>query len=359
MASRPVPSRRPVWLDVGRIPSLDGMRAIAILMVLLTHACQTRRFPVTSEAEPWVKEFLITFASFGVEVFFVLSGFLITVLMMREIDRTDKLDLGAFYRRRAYRILPAYVALLIVVAVLQLCDLTSLRAIDWLAALTYTINFLERPAWEIGHAWSLSIEEHFYLLWPMVVVLVPAKRRVPALLLCLANCFLLRWYVLLFHPEWTSMAELWTFTRLDSIATGCLLAVLAQETGWRNFLDRLSRYWPVALGLLTASLFFGHISTKLAVGCGYTLNAACLGLLLWTAVQKNPNWLNTNILGSIGLGSYSLYLWQQLFLNPYSKSWWTAFPENICLTMVVAWLSYRLIETPFLKLKDRAKRAGA
>ncbi len=171
------------------------------------------------------------------EVFFVISGFLITVLILRERERTGRLDIKAFYVRRILRIVPAYACLLLVVACLQAMGLARLAGSDWLAALTYTVNFLRHPAWEVGHAWSLSIEEHFYLAWPFVLAALPTLGP-PAALGCMVFCFVARWAVMLLAPAWTPMAELWTFIRIDSIAAGCLLAFLARDERWRHRLDR-------------------------------------------------------------------------------------------------------------------------
>src|SRR5262249_35170954 len=146
-----MPHPAPAWLRGGRIPSLDGMRALAILMVLFSHV----HFP----GDGWGPlNTLKGRAGFlGVQVFFVLSGFLITTLALREIDRTGRLSLRGFYLRRALRILPAYLTYLAVVAGLQFAGQAALSARSWLALGTYTVNFLPAPIpMEAAHVWSLS-----------------------------------------------------------------------------------------------------------------------------------------------------------------------------------------------------------
>ncbi|MDB5358187.1 MAG: acyltransferase 3 [Phycisphaerales bacterium] len=344
----------------GRIPSLDGLRAVAVLLVLFAHVHQTAGFPRSR-----LLDAIGNHAAIGVEIFFVISGFLITTLMLRELHRNDALDIRAFYKRRALRIVPAYLGLLLAVALMDFRGAIHLRRADWIAAITYTVNFLPHPNWNIGHAWSLSIEEHFYLLWPLVMAKggVAFARR--AALGVIAFCFAARWAVLLFAPRYSSMAELWTFTRLDAIVFGCLLAVMVQDASWRDRLHSVcSNGYVVALaGIgLAASLALSSVSSKFSVGIAYTANSALIVLLLWAAVGRPGSligrWLNHPAIAAVGIGSYSLYLWQQIFLNRTSHTFACRFPQNLLFACAAAWVSYRFIERPFLSLKSRVSRTS-
>src|SRR5262249_12255693 len=157
--------------------------------------------------------------------------------------------------------------------------------------------------------------EHFYFIWPPLMVLLGVRGRVGVLLGCLIWCFAVRWVILLLRPELTSMAELWTFTRLDAIGAGCLLAALACHRSWRTRLDRTIDWWPVVLLVLLGSLVLSKISGKWQVGAAYSLNSASIACLMWAAARKPPRWLNQRVVVAVGIGSYSIYLWQQLFLN--------------------------------------------
>ncbi|MGE5609878.1 MAG: acyltransferase family protein [Bacillota bacterium] len=345
----------PPYLLQGRIPSLDGLRGIAILLVLLAHVCQTHRFPITGP----LKQFFLL-GGVGVEIFFVLSGFLITTLMLREIDGRGRLSIRHFYRRRILRIVPAYACFLLAVAALVLIGQSELDSRQWAAALTYTVNFLRHPTWEIGHAWSLSIEEHFYLLWPLVMGFgrPDTARRIAMAVIAIG--FALRWAILTAIPQYTLMAELWTFTRLDGIAFGCFLALLAHDVLWRQRLDVLAAR-PALLGLagvaLLGSMWMSNISGKFAVGLAFTINAAAISMLTWAAIRYRHSLvgrlLNSRALSAIGVGSYSLYLWQQMFLNHNKSGFPYTFPQNLAFAGLAACMSYWLVERPFLRLKDR------
>jgi peptidoglycan/LPS O-acetylase OafA/YrhL len=173
-------------------------------------------------------------------------------------------------------------------------------------------------------------------------------------------CFAARWAILLLWPTLTPMAELWTFTRIDSIATGCLLAFLARDERWRCLLDRLCTHGVAvtATGLILAgSLAASGYSAKFSVGIAYSLNAACIALLAWAAIRRSDTTvgriLNHKSLIALGVASYSIYLWQQLFLNPGNDRWYCAFPLNLALALIASILSYRVIERPFLVWKGR------
>jgi peptidoglycan/LPS O-acetylase OafA/YrhL len=150
------------------IPSLDGMRAFSVLLVLVGHETSSvlGRLPIG----------LFRNGALGVNVFFVISGFLITHLMLGELDATGWLSLKNFYIRRAFRIFPAYYAYLAVVGVLSLAHFYP---VDWkslLGAATYTLDYFPMPLpWILAHSWSLCAEEHFYLLWPACIALVPRR----------------------------------------------------------------------------------------------------------------------------------------------------------------------------------------
>ncbi len=259
-----IPTASPTWLEGGRIPCLDGLRALAILLVIYAHG----HFPGDHLLPLRTLKGRCGFL--GVQIFFVLSGFLITTLMLREVRRTGRLHLGRFYLRRALRIVPAYAAYLVLLAILDAGGAVPLDNHQWLAAGTYTVNFLPALPYHMSHLWSLCVEEHFYLLWPLMIAVLPldwCRRAVPA---CLAAAFALRWALLLISPS--APIDLLTFTRIDDIAVGCGIAFLAHEPVWRCWMDRFvtSRRRLVLLVLVfaLAQVCFSRSARRLAVSAG-------------------------------------------------------------------------------------------
>src|SRR5688500_6337330 len=156
-----------------RIPSLDGLRAISIVLVLFGHLAGTRGFPVPTS----LGNFLST-AELGVHIFFVISGFLITQLLLDELARKQRIAVGRFYLRRTLRIFPPYYVFIGAMVLAQVAGWIALAPQDPLRALTYTTNYDEARSWYVGHTWSLSVEEQFYLLWPAVLLLARTRRAI-------------------------------------------------------------------------------------------------------------------------------------------------------------------------------------
>src|SRR4051812_33176028 len=145
-----------------RIPSLDGLRALSISLVLLAHFSYSAGFPIHHSPV------LDLYAHYGVRIFLVISGFLITSLLLREKERTGTIDLKQFYLRRAYRLLPAAYLYLVVITILFHESLTFKYLV---AAYMYLTSYALHSPWVLMHLWSLSVEEQFYLLWPAALAL--------------------------------------------------------------------------------------------------------------------------------------------------------------------------------------------
>jgi peptidoglycan/LPS O-acetylase OafA/YrhL len=323
-----------------RIPSLDGLRALSIVLVFSGHLYGTSNYPRNAFTHA-----LSEYAHFGVQVFFVISGFLITLLLLREHDRTGRIDLRSFYLRRTLRIFPAAFAYITAMAILHY-PLGYLRY-----AYTYTMCYAGqgRP-WVLGHLWSLSVEEQFYLFWPLAMAFAFSWRRKAgiAVLLGAPIARLLFWQM--------GMRDIDEYfpAVADNLAAGCLLACYRSELLLRApILTRTYVFLPlVALALATPLIALRVREYILLGGLIPILIAVCL-----FAATERADWaLNNRLTGLIGLLSYSLYLWQQPFLNRNSEHWWTAFPVNILLALRCAGASYLLVEKPFLRLKARMER---
>jgi peptidoglycan/LPS O-acetylase OafA/YrhL len=310
----------------------------------------------------------------GVQMFFVLSGFLITTLMLREIDRTGGVSLRQFYLRRVLRIVPAYLAYLTVLAAMQAWGTAHLGGRHWLALATYTVNFLPSSLPEsIAHVWSLSVEEHFYLLWPLVMAAATPAQCRKVVLACAAGALGLRWWMLITFPERNCPIDLWTVTRIDDIAAGCLLALLARDGAWRARLDgftasnrRLALILIVfgvsqlCLSRLVGARLFAPVALKLLIGLANNVNTAAIAVLLWAVLARPGSAvakiLNLPTVRYIGVISYSLYLWHPLFCGA-GPPLLCAFPQNLVCIFLTAMLSYTLVERPFLMLKERLSSA--
>lgn len=297
----------------------------------------------------------------------MISGFLITTLLIREQLITDTVNLRSFYIRRALRIMPAYFTLLAVLALFQWQGILDFSARAWMGAGTWTINFIDHPYWDFGHLWSLAVEEHFYLLWPFVFLYLPSKIAIRVIWLSLASVFVGRWIILFEFDQWTESARFWTFTRFDAIAAGCLIAYLGDERKWEKRLDDIGShplFWPGTLASLFATPTLMLISTKTRIGLAYSIDAVLLGFLVWASVRFPGNWfgklLNHPRLKQVGILSYSLYLWHRLFIRPAdlplgSPFWdlWTFFPANLLAVSLAAVACHSLVERPLLNLRNR------
>lgn len=340
-----------------KLPALDGLRALSILLVILGHAKNTIGAPA------FLRWRFFPSANLGVTIFFVISGYLITTLLLREKERSGTIDLRAFYARRSLRIFPVFLLFLGVVAVLQApLDLLIPKA-AWIGALTYTTNFVTGAggSWWLGHSWSLGVEEQFYLTWPLAA---RASRRVMVVVaVALVVLGPISRLLYLLAPQVTKWSLAPFFVHADSIMFGCLGAALPEAKAARlaGFLRR-----DAGLVLLAAAvLFLDRLATTNLVlvlfPLGQTVTAALVCWAIVALVRRTDGLLsktlNLPLVVAVGTLSYSLYVWQQLFLPDANRAvahpWWQAFPLNVLLVVLAAVVSYRFWERPFLRLKER------
>lgn len=308
--------------SAGRLPQLDGLRGIAILLVVFAHAWNgvgDRRVAILPTASGG--------GLFGVHLFFVLSGFLITSLLLREFELNGRILLGAFYLRRARRLLPALLLILTFYGVFYVRDAGGVGdivvAIAYIANLGPLINWIPQNG-GLSHTWSLAVEEQFYLAWPVLVILAARRSRQSVTALA---AFGIVSTVLLRHGLGTATLLL----RWDALMLGCLLAVrpvrLPPLAGW------------VAFGILGVTTFYVPSVDGVWM---VTLSSAVGAVALVGALQMR--WVTAAPLRYLGRISYGLYLWHVLllFLNlPVALA--------LILSLGVAELSYRLVERRFIR----------
>ena len=338
-----------------RIPSLDGLRAASILLVLFSHELGTRGFLAVHTVGP-----LIGLGNLGVRVFFVISGFLITTLLLEEKREFGSIHLGRFYVRRTMRIFPAFYVFVLALIALDALGWIALNPGDKLHALTYTSNYAADRSWYIGHTWSLAVEEQFYLLWPAILLLT-GRRGFAIALGFIVLAPVIRLAIWQINPTEASGVGYRFETIADSLAIGCLLADAAERlAAWRPYRALLESplFVLVPLTVLAASCLGDHPRINIFVGYS-VMNvgfALCVHWSLLYSTGRIGRVLNHRAVVFVGVLSYSIYLWQQLFLNRYNPSL-PGFPLNLIPVAGAALLSYYLIERPALRSRPRVERA--
>jgi peptidoglycan/LPS O-acetylase OafA/YrhL len=346
-----------VDLHVGqaaRLPVLDGWRAIAISLVVWHHATMSR---YVNQDLYWSTS-ASQLGAFGVDIFFGLSGLLITSLLLQEYQRKGSINLASFYTRRVFRILPPVFALLAVVSSLGLIQ----SPLELASCLGFFRNYLPDIAGRdyTRHLWSLAVEEHFYLLWPALLVWLCHKDRSGRPVAYLAIFFGL-WRVFVAQSGVTSKVlagvneHFRTDLRADALLWGCFVAFLIATPESR---ERVRKYLsaPVVAVAALAAVVCVVMYSMLT-----TLWFAMLVPVVLTGTMLHPEWGFCRILELapirlLGRLSYSLYLWQGLFLVP---GWMPGAPRvigglqhwpwNLAAALVVAAASYRLIEKPCME----------
>jgi peptidoglycan/LPS O-acetylase OafA/YrhL len=339
------------------IPALDGLRGVALLGVLLFHA---------NGALPG--------GYLGVDLFFVLSGFLITSLLLTEHRGTGRIALSSFWLRRARRLFPALLALMPAIAIYgrffaKPNELADLRA-DALATLGYVANWRaivsEKSYWELfmapsplEHTWSLSIEEQFYIVWPLIVALV-LRRYTKRAVLAIALLFIalsMTAMMVFYDPARLSRVYLGTDTRAAGILIGAALAA-ACPADWKvqgrtvRWLDPLGVIAAIGLGIAWYEL---PGESSLLYHGGFWLTEGAAAILILCAAMI-PSSLVARVfalrpLTVLGTVSYGVYLWHwpvNVFLTPervHLRGFWLQV-SHFAVTFVIAGLSYRFIERP-------------
>ena len=344
-------------LPDGRIPSLDGLRAVSIAAVVLGHLAGTRNFPAVI-GDPIRNNEFVNIADLGVRVFFVISGFLITGILMKESRRPGGISLSRFYLRRTMRIFPAYYAFVGTVLILTAVGVYSVTSNDFVRAFTYTTNYDPDRAWEVGHLWSLAVEEQFYLLWPLTIILLGLRNAKAAAVLVVLTVPLFRAFEYAFVPGWREIVSNTFETAADSIALGCLLALTLDRLVVRSWFQRIMASPWIIVVVLVVALALGQWGvTRLLVSMSLINVAVALAIAYWVLHPGGVTgrFLNLRPIVYIGTLSYSIYLWQQIFVNRNSTLIISTFPLDLILVAACALASYYLVERPFLRLRPRVE----
>jgi peptidoglycan/LPS O-acetylase OafA/YrhL len=344
-----------------RISTLDGWRGVAILLVLADHASHFTRF----DTQRWAN-----MGSFGVDIFFVLSGYIITLRFIEEREKSSTVSLHSFYVRRAFRILPLVVTYLTTICVLSLfMNLIDFHASEIAGSLFFYRNY-QHAANPAGiyttHFWSLSIEEHFYLLWPALFLFLGNKRALWFALIGALGCAMWRLYDCTHPDSWIGrflpgaspvFRASRTDARFDGLLLGCALAILLSRPVVCSFVTRnFPKETPLVMAfLLILNLqrtnYWPSLSTYLIV-------AVMLGSTLVVQEGLAHKWLNTRLLVWIGTISYSVYVWQEMFLirpavrlYPFGRL--SAFPLNLVCVFAISAISFYFVERPCIAYGKR------
>ncbi|MBL0128052.1 MAG: acyltransferase [Flavobacteriales bacterium] len=361
--------------DRPHFPDLDGLRAFAAFAVVFYHSALWLAFPDALWADRLrhVLSFGGTGGPLGVTFFFVLSGFLITYLMLAERQRTGHFRIGRFYMRRILRIWPLYYATLIVGALVCHEPLAMDQGLHGASPsfplyAAFLANFDHirhgEPACGImGVQWSVCVEEQFYLLWPVFFLVFGRRRLLPLAILALGAFAV--WYT--FHDPEPLVRYYHLIPNMRYLACGGLLACLVHR--WPDVISACLRSIPtwghsVIYLVWLAALFFGSalpfgalrtvlLSHGPMLFFTYVLAHQTLGTVGWLHVRHLP-WI-----GHLGRISYGLYLIHMIPIFLISRmvtspdSFWYTVPLAMLCTVLLSEFSYRYLESPFLRLKSR------
>lgn len=342
------------------IPSLDGIRAASFLIVFLSHAGLQGKIP----------------GYFGLSLFFFLSGYLITTLLRMEYDKARDVSLKQFYLRRVFRIFPPFYLVLLIAYAVTLTGVWG-GSLNWNGALSqlghFTNDYIVRHGWWEGLApgtwvyWSLAVEEHFYLFFPLIYLALRRRELTgsrQALVLVALSAAVLVWRCVLVFALDAPKDRLYvaTDTRIDSILAGCVLAV------WNNpMLDReapsdrrLGLVW-LPIGLLAVLVSLLVREPRFEQSFRYTLQSFGLLPFFVAAIRWHDrapfSWLNTRVAKYLGLISYSMYLTHTttIWAIEHSTRWPEPLRAVVALTIVIALgtVIYLLVEKPFARLRKR------
>lgn len=355
-----LPERLETGLALSQLPALDGLRAVAAFMVVFYHF-----------------GFHGVSGGLGVLMFFVLSGFLITWLLLKEDEKTGSVSLRDFYIRRSLRIFPAfYCYWILVIGALLFFD----KRIVWnqaIAALFYVNNYYQAvhgdPNTALSHTWSLGIEEQFYLLWPVTFLALRKNRARLARILAVVVLTIFVYREVLHFVVRVNQGYIYEAfdARADHLLIGCLLAIVLRAGMFPRIWSPLCRDPRMALipaGLLLASTTAEYrFGTAYRNVVGFLVDPVLVALLLPQLIAFRESrlwsWLNWAWVRYLGQISYSVYLYQQIMLDPakrYLASWplFARLAIAIATVVIAASLSYFVVERPFLKLKDRFKHTA-
>jgi peptidoglycan/LPS O-acetylase OafA/YrhL len=356
ISSRPGPPKS------GYIPTLDGWRAVAIIAVLINH-------DKTWLPASWVHNF----GREGVDLFFALSGILICTRLLDEEQTTGRISLRNFYTRRIFRIQPAALAYLACISLLMLSGVITRAFSGVFFAATFLRNYLPLHArladWFTAHFWSLSVEEHFYLMFPGLLIILKKYRVSMLMSLAVVLAF---WQMMLNrHP---SLQFGWSpFAHTDVAITGILLAASSALLLIRPPVRAWCQAWlhPYAALAVAAIVWFGLTQKFQGTDTLFSFAVLCTYPLIIVSTALHPQ----NLIGKalefaplrfIGRISYSIYLWQMLFFctvyampAPHSailfhiQMSWMRYPA----TLVASVISYYAVEKPMIKLGHRLTKS--
>lgn len=297
-----------------RVDALDGLRALALTMVIAYHFDKD----------------VVPGGHWGVVVFFVLSGYLITRLLSEEIDETGRVDLRSFYLKRAFRLFPGLVLMCLVLVLFGLSWTRTLPTLGQYA------NYARIAGMDLGvltHTWFLAVMAHFYLLWPLAMAAIPTRSRIRVIGVLAVIAVAWRLVAMdVMSPGWVYNS---TDTNAAALLAGCLLGVVKprkwRHTGWSI---------PALLGLVFLPVF-GEEGAAFFWG-GFL--ALALGVLAVQYAVDGPAWLATPVMGWVGEISYGLYLWHYVFLGVG-----VGMVPTIVLSVAFAAASYYWVEEPAQK----------
>jgi peptidoglycan/LPS O-acetylase OafA/YrhL len=339
------------------IPTLDGWRAVAVTIVILNH-CQLL-FLESSTSFMRALAPVVVHGGIGVDVFFALSGYLITTLLLMEQSATGRIRLGAFYR--LFRIVPAMFVYLSTLAILKAVNvLPGISVAELASAQLFVRNYFQEGSWYTGHFWSLAVEEHYYFVIPWILSLLTREGAVRTLATLGVACIATRFVQLTYFPGLSVNPEFRTENRVDALMWGSLVAVLMEDRRRREML----------LGVLKPAVLVPLVAVMAAIvvvseeqWLRRTLVAIALPLMILYTVTQPDGTLGRILehpwLRWVGRLSYSLYIWQQLFfvLLPVEQRLVIhTFPINVIGTLCCAVASYYLVERTFLRFRHTLEK---
>jgi peptidoglycan/LPS O-acetylase OafA/YrhL len=344
----------PVDVPFAYVPAIDGLRAVAILLVLAAHA-----------SPRWAGGII------GVDIFFVISGYLITSILLNEFIRTGGISVQAFYLRRVLRIFPAFLFLLLCYLALIFTVVDPARRADHLQAILYSATYVmnwtrtfDLGSGIIGHTWSLAVEEQFYLIWPLMLtgMLFTGRRNLIYLIGGLVVVTAI-WRTAWILPDSKGWAFFGSDARASQLFVGCLLAALPMQV----VSSAAAKTWAIPVAVLAVIVTVGPEGPRWFDFAGSLIVAVSAAWLI-AAVQSADNTtlsrvLTASVLVGIGRLSYSLYLWHYpifLALEGRGIVGQQALPfVAVPLSFAAAIFSYYVVEKPFLRLKNRSPHSAA